>query len=117
MKAHVSQCALSFEGILDEETSKDELAVAIEKLKKLGITPPVILDFVKVTYANSVGIAVWLKLAHELQVEFKYVNAPIWLVNQFNMISSYFAGGSFVQSVQVPFFSPKIQDSRAFTLE
>ncbi|MGZ3722000.1 MAG: hypothetical protein ACXVA9_03655 [Bdellovibrionales bacterium] len=117
MKAHVLPNTLVFDGILDEETSMDELIGAFEKLKKAGITPPVSLDFSKVTYANSAGIVVWLKFSRHAATAFKYVNAPVWLVNQFNMINNYFEGGSFVQSLQVPYYAPKTQDSRVFTLE
>jgi hypothetical protein len=117
MNVTVLPNSLIFDGILDEETSLDVLLGGFEKLKKAGMNPPVNLDFSKVTYANSAGVVIWLKFIHQSGVPFKYVNAPVWLVNQFNMISDYFGNGSFVESIDAPFFAPKSQESRVFTLK
>lgn len=116
MKAQLLPNTLAFEGILDEETKIGDLIAAFNQLKKSGIKPPVNLDFSKVNYANSAGIVIWLKFSHEAAIPFKYVNAPVWLVNQFNMIRDYFENGSFVETIDAPYFAPKTQDSRVFTL-
>ena len=116
MNANILPNTLSFEGVLDEEVTLDQLLVYLGQLKSSGLTPPVNLDFSKVSYANSTGIVTWLKFTREAKLCFKYVNAPVWLVNQFNMVKGYFEFGSFVESMHVPYFAPKTQDSRVFNL-
>jgi hypothetical protein len=105
-----------FKGVLDEETTVGDFQSAFEKLKTLGITPPVSLDFSQVNYGNSVGLLGWLKFLAQTKNSFKYVNAPIWMINQFNTIKGYFENGSYVESVQAPYFCSKTQDSRSLTL-
>jgi len=117
MKVSVLPNTLMFEGILDEETVPGDLTAAHSKLTSAGISPPVTVDFSRVEYANSIGVVVWLKFTIESSLSFKYVNVPVWLVNQFNMIKGYFENGSFVETVQLPFFCPKTQESRAFTMQ
>jgi hypothetical protein len=117
LKANVLPNTLLFEGILDEQTSEDHLRETLEKVKKAGIKPPLNLDFSKVTYANSAGVVIWLKFANKSGIAFKYINAPVWLVNQFNMISDYFVNQSFVETLSAPYFAPKSQDSIVFTLK
>ncbi len=117
MKAAVLPNTLAFDGILDEVSSFNHLVEAFEKLKQTGMKPPVNLDFSKVSYANSAGIVTWLKFTQAAKISFKYINAPIWLVNQFNMIRDYFQNGSYAESIEAPYFSPATQESRAFTLQ
>jgi ABC-type transporter Mla MlaB component len=116
MKSSVLPNTIIFEGVLDEETKMPELMAAYEKLKAAGVSPPVTLDFSQVTYANSTGIVVWLKFMQEVKTVFKYVNAPVWLVSQFNSIRGFLDHNSFVESFQAPYFAPKSQDSKAICL-
>lgn len=116
MKISVLPNTLVFEGIMDEETSITDLNTAMTKLTSGGVKPPVTVDFSAVPYANSIAVVVWLKFIIAAKVMFKYVNAPVWLVNQFNMIGGYFESASFVESLQTPFFCPKTQESRSITI-
>ena len=107
MNARVLSNTLIFEGVLDEQTLPETLTDALNKLRSSGLKSPVTVDFSSVKYANSTGIVTWLKFTVEANVAFKYVKAPIWLVNQFNSIKDYLENGSFVESLDVPFFAPK----------
>jgi len=117
MNTNVLPNSLIFEGVLDEETAQTDLTNALAKLMASGGKPPVTLDFSKVVYCNSAGIIVWIRFLRESKLTFKYVNAPIWLIGQFNMVKDLLANGSFVESFQAPFFCLKSQESKALTLE
>jgi hypothetical protein len=117
VKANVLPNTLSFEGVLDEQTSEDSLLAILEEVKRNGLKPPLIIDLSKVSYANSRGGLVWLKFGRAAGVPLKYVNAPVWLINQFNMITDYFINGSFVETMMAPYFAPQTGDSRSFMLK
>jgi hypothetical protein len=116
MTANILPNTLALEGVLDEEVNLDHLFEFLNQLKTRGLTPPVSLDFSKVPYANSSGIVTWLKFTRDAKICFKYVNAPVWLVNRFNMVKGYFPHDSFVDSFCVPYYAPKTQESCTFTL-
>lgn len=116
MRASVLPNTMVFEGVLDEETSGDHLMSAYEQLKKSNPKPPIILDFSKVTRANSAGLVTWLKFLQTIHTKVKYVNTPVWLVGQFNMIKGYFTNGSYVESLQIPLYSPNVQFSKIITI-
>ena len=116
MRVSVLPNTLMFEGVLSEETSLNDLIAGLEGLKKGGVKPPVTLDFSNVTRANSAGIVTWLKFLKSANTPFKYVNAPVWLVRQFNMIKGYFTGDSYVESFQVPMYCPEVQFSKVVTV-
>jgi len=110
MKVKSQGNALIFEGILNENTNPEELKAAVQKID--SNTPQVIsLDFSKVVRANSSGIVLWLRLVKSIHFPFKYVGVPVWLVEQFNMISGYLSDASFVESIEVPFFCPETEDT------
>lgn len=116
MRVNVLPNTMIFEGVLDENTSLTDIMDAFTKLKNAGAKAPITLDFSKVVRANSSGILIWLKFLKATNFQFKYVNAPVWLVGQFNMISGYFESGSFVESFQAPYFAPKSQASQHFKI-
>ena len=117
MKATVVPGSLVFEGVLDEETLQADLTAAFNKVISEGAKPPLKVDFSKVSYCNSAGIIVWIRFLREVKVPFHYVNAPIWLINQFNMIRDALTNGSFVTSFQAPYYCQKTQESRNVLLE
>jgi ABC-type transporter Mla MlaB component len=100
-----------FEGVLDENTLLSDLESALSKISGVSKGNYINVDLSKVHRANSSGILVWLKFLNRAGYRFKYINAPVWLVEQFNIISGYFAKGSVVESFQAPFYSPKSQKS------
>lgn len=116
MNAKIQANTLLFDGVLDEAAAQDMLMKYFSKLQDGGAKAPYCLDLSEVRYGNSVGVICWLKFTKQAGVQFKYVNAPIWLVNQFNVINNYFDNQSFCESLHAPYFSPKTQDSRTFTL-
>lgn len=117
MRVSVLPNTLIFEGTLSEDSSPTELASALAKLEQLGIKDAVSLDFSKVSRANSAGIVIWLKFLKTLKHPVKYVNAPVWLVGQFNMIKGYFDNGGFVESFQAPIFCPANEYSKVVTFQ
>jgi ABC-type transporter Mla MlaB component len=116
MRLNTLPNVILFEGVLDENTSLSELEASFLKMKSTSGGQPIALDFSKVLRANSSGILVWLRFLNKANYQFKYLNAPVWLVGQFNMISGHFRGGGFVESFQAPFFAPRTQASKNLTL-
>ncbi|MGE0763913.1 MAG: hypothetical protein AB7N80_11595 [Bdellovibrionales bacterium] len=116
MRVNILPQSMVFEGVLDENTSLDDLNAAFAKLKAANPKGVITLDLSKVARANSSGILTWLKFLKNSNYPFKYVNSPVWLVSQFNMISGYFEGGSFVESFQAPYYAPQSQSSKSFNL-
>lgn len=117
MKVVVLPDSLVFEGVLDEETLPADLSAALSKLVAAGSKATVKLDLSKVSYCNSAGIMVWIRFLRASNMKFQYINAPIWLINQFNMIGEVLINGSFVSSFQAPYFCTETQESRSLTLE
>lgn len=116
MKITVQANALAFDGVLDEETSLKDLLTAFEEVKAKGFQPPLALNFAKVTRGNSAGIVTWLKFMKQIQTPVKYVDTPVWLVGQFNMIKGYFENSSHVESFQAPYYCNDGQHSKVVTL-
>lgn len=116
MRINLEPNTMIFEGLLDENTSLVELKESLKKLSELAVKSayplPVVVDFSKVVRANSSGILTWLRFLQSSSTQFKYVNAPTWLVGQFNIVSGYFENGSFVYSFYVPFYAPKTRSSK-----
>lgn len=108
--------SLKFVGVLDESVTTEELTSALAKLQTQPVVSPITLDLSKVTYANSPGLRIWFSFLKESKAEFKYVEAPVWLVTQFSTMKGYFDNGSYVESVQVPFYAPETNESLIRTL-
>ena len=117
LRYKISPNTLTFENVLQEETRIEDLAVSLKTLKNQGIKPPLVLDLSKVERANSAGILVWLKFLMMIDIPYKYVQCPTWLVSQFNMIAGYFVNGGFVESIQAPFYNPENEFSKIITLK
>lgn len=97
---------ICFEGDLDETVIIDDIVKAFDDfLENNSESTHISVDFSKVLYANSSGIIFWIKFLDKKNYSIKYVNCPLWLVNQFNMIMGFLNNNSFVESLQIPFFS------------
>lgn len=108
MTFKIDKGTLYFEGVLDETCSfkglQKELSNGLELKTSSDSADYVSIDLSGVKRANSTGIVVWLDFIKKTQAKFRYVKAPIWLVGQFNMIRGFFENGSYVESLQVPFY-------------
>ena len=107
---------LIFQGTLDERCELESLQKSLSQVRKAGDRKTVTVDLSQVKYANSVGILTWLKFVQSAPCGFRYVNAPAWLVKQFNMMTGYFINGGFVASFQAPFFNSQTEESVMLTL-
>ncbi len=116
MKVTTLPGQMNFEGVLDERSDFALVEQSFSKLKSENQGKPITVDFSKVTRGNSSGIMKWLQFLDKVKYCFRYVGAPVWLVNQFNAISGYFAGGSYPYSIQAPFFCEATETSMDFTL-
>lgn len=116
MRVDISKGILSFDGFLDEHTSMNEISGALLKLKDLKTPTPIVVDFSKVSRGNSSGISVWLKFLKMAALQFKYIQAPVWLVSQFNIVHGYFENNSFVQSFYAPYYAPANRASKDILL-
>jgi hypothetical protein len=107
MKVNIVDGRFIFEGVMDEGFSPSALEQALQAALEGRLAPPFALDFSQVSRANSNGILIFLRFLAKAEHQFKYVNAPEWLVNQFNLISGYFVNNSYVESLFAPYFSAK----------
>lgn len=115
MDLKVEGHTLRFSGVLDETTDMEQARQAIIALGA-SQGPEVYLDLSEVRRANSCGILSWLRLLRDVNLSFVYVNAPVWLIAQFNMISEFFVGRVRVESIQAPFYCPADDSSLSLTL-
>ena len=101
MESKIEKNQISFHGVLDENTNVETLARTFNLLEnKTNIE----MDFSSVLYANSVGILNWLKILEKIDFSITYINAPYWLIKQFNMIPQLLDGKHTVKSIHIPFF-------------
>jgi len=115
MKMELLSNVLVCEGILDEHTEATDVQKTLQAIQKIA-KGAFDVDFSKVKYANSTGIVTWLKTLKASGVTIRYINAPVWLVGQFNMIRDFFENGSYVESFCAPYYCTSTQESRALTL-
>ena len=116
MKFHILPGTLVFEGVLDETCVLDDFLKVFEDFKSQGHNGEVKVDLSKVKRANSTGIVVWLKFLQSIKTPVCYMNCPVWLVNQFNMIDQFFHNNSKVGSIQTPFYCEETGACRVVTL-
>jgi hypothetical protein len=114
MEAAVRESRIEFSGFLNENSNLDVIKAAIQNAAVVAGKVPggrVLLDFSKVTKANSCGILSYLRVLIELNVPVSYVNAPIWLVEQFNALDDFFVGDIIISSIYAQFYSPNTDKS------
>lgn len=93
---------LSLSGSLDDRTTADDLAQIID-LSRIK-TGPVEIEVGGLKRGNSIGMLEWEKFAAQFKFAHYYSNSPFWLVNYFNMISSFFQNDQVsVLSIYAPF--------------
>ena len=107
MDVTVKSNIIEFSGFLNEfspiETSIKDLILQTS----LNSEPQsVTFDFCRVKRGNSCGVLCWFKLMDELTFSVKYINMPIWLVEQFNYVERLPPNTS-ILSVQAPFYCPE----------
>jgi hypothetical protein len=90
-----------FSGILNEESDLEKVKAQLEPFHNQNVR----VSFAEVVRANSCGITSWLRLVRDLDLAITYVEAPVWLVEQFN-ISPFFLRKAYVESFCAPFFDP-----------
>jgi ABC-type transporter Mla MlaB component len=110
------QGTVLFKGKLDELLAQDELLKVYDEAQKQSNEDVVSIDMSGIDLANSKGVVAWLRFLGSNDRKIKYVNAPIWLVEQFNIITSYFAGQSYVESFQAPFYNSQTSKSESILL-
>ncbi|MEI7972880.1 MAG: hypothetical protein WCH11_00780 [Bdellovibrio sp.] len=87
-------------GVLDERVSIRDFQVIVDV-----VSTPVEFDFNSVSRASSSGIVEWMRFIKQYPSPFYYVNCPVWLVNQFNLMSDLIKQGeSAVVSLWAPYF-------------
>ena len=106
MEVVVNNATIEFSGLLNEESSIDNIKKGLEQAFANSKDKVVRLDFSKVKRANSCGILAWYKILDG----FKdgtciYINVPRWLVEQFN-ISDFLSDKTLVESIQANFYCP-----------
>jgi hypothetical protein len=95
---------LKFKGKLDEFVNPDDM-IAVYNLHKEQLSGPnLTVDLSGVRSCNSMGIVIWIRFMNSVTKPFIYINAPIWLIYQFGMISDLLKLSSKVESLQVPFY-------------
>jgi hypothetical protein len=116
MKFSVENQSFVFQGSLDESTPENSLISEFQKLRLSLGSKPLSVDFTDVLGANSNGIVSWLRFIESARHPLSYRGVPVWMVGQFNMIDRFFAFGSFVESMAVPFYSAESNESEVVIL-
>jgi ABC-type transporter Mla MlaB component len=117
MEVTFEQGILKLEGSLDESISTELFQKVIEELKTQASGEAIPLDFSKVLRANSAGILTFLRVLKGANLRFKYINTPVWLVEQFSMINQFLENSSYVESLQVPYFCEDDDSEELLTFE
>lgn len=117
MRIKVLSKLLYCEGNLDESTSPAQLNSSLLQIITTEGEGPIIADLSNVSRANSSGVLTWLKFIRGANLQFKYVNAPVWLVGQFNIVTGYFEHHSFVESFFAPYYSESTRSSKNLLLK
>ncbi len=105
MEIRVENDLVEFVGYLSEKTSAEDIQTGLQKALQASHSGVVRIDFSKVERANSVGILKYLKVFESLHIKAVYERAPIWLVEQFNVIQEFLHGDVTVASLYARFFS------------
>lgn len=108
---------VSLEGILNEHVDLQVVEAAISEASRTDKTSLVSLDLSKVNRANSSGLLQWLRMTKRLKCGLKYINTPVWLVEQFNMIDEFFDGKISVESIFAHFYCPDTDSSETHLLK
>lgn len=112
IEANLLPDTIQFNGELNEFSKPDAFSKIFDQLGQVrGEIKGAKLDFSQVTRANSSGIVIWLRFFEKIEDHFNYVNTPVWLVNQFNMISDFLGKSSIVSDFQAPFFCEATEGS------
>lgn len=115
MQSEVNGSTVVFKGVLDEKSSMTLVRETIEKAQTNSADGSVRIDFGSVKRANSIGILAWAKFVDGSSYKFVYVNAPKWLVEQFNLCG-LLKSDSKVESFQAPFYSGDADKHEVITL-
>ncbi|NBO38404.1 hypothetical protein EBU99_07450 [bacterium] len=110
---------VSLDGVLNEHVDLQSVEATI--LEASASAPAeggqVLLDLSKVQRANSSGLLQWLRMTKRLKCPLRYVKAPVWLVEQFNMIDEFFDGEISVESIYAHFYCPETDSSETHLLQ
>jgi hypothetical protein len=115
MEFRLSGASIQFSGVLDERTSMTGVRDVVERALASSSDGVVSLNFGEVKRANSLGILAWAKFIEASDYRFSYVEAPEWLVEQFNLCGLLKQGSS-VESLQAPFYCPDDDSHETITL-
>jgi hypothetical protein len=115
MQSELNGVTIVFSGVLDEKSSMASVRGLVEKAMANSSDGFVRLDFGNVRRANSIGILAWAKFVDSTAFRFVYVNAPNWLVEQFNLCGLLKADGK-VESFQAPFYNSDNDKHEVVTL-
>ncbi len=106
MEVKVKDATVEFFGILNEESSEENIKKSLQTALQNSNNKKIFIDFSNVKRANSCGILSWYKIIDSFDAEFTYIKSPRWLVEQFNL-SDFLNHKTFVQSIQAMFYCPK----------
>jgi hypothetical protein len=117
VQVKIKQHCVLFEGVLDESCPSETIELAMAPaLAKLGADQKVQVDFSGVTRSNSVGLLNWFKVTQRFPAPIDYINAPIWLVEQFNFVTTLNSKNT-VTSFKAPFYCQAEDNYETITLE
>ena len=102
MQAKISEGTVYFSDVLNEDTDFTTLLALLESSRQRTVR----ISFAAVERANSCGIIAWFRLVRDLELRVRYVESPVWLIEQLNM-SPFFLRKSVVESFYAPFFDPE----------
>jgi hypothetical protein len=109
VRLKVEKSTIFLSGEMNEDTDFDETLRMLKETHQ-ATGERVRIDLSNVIRGNSVGIMNWIRYLYECQVPICYVNAPVWLVEQFNTINDFFRMDVSVESFFARFYSEADDD-------
>ena len=102
MQVNFVEGVIKLEGQLTEQSSRDVFKKFILDAQGTGHSS-VLIDFSKVTRANSCGLMEFISAIYDAKTDIEYINCPVWLVDQFNEVDELLPDHCTVKSVFAPF--------------
>lgn len=117
MEVKVEGNEVRFSGVLDEGIAQDVIESVLKEAQKNCKDQRILVDYSEVKRANSCGILTWLQVTSMGSYPITYVNVPVWLIAQFNMIEEFMMGDITISSIQAPFYCPDTDETTILTLK
>lgn len=111
MEVEIKNQIMECSGLLNEKSDMAAVSNAFDTAMAGNGDAFIRIDMSKVLAANSVGLLGFTKVMRAKKARLKYINAPVWLVNNLNCLQEFFMNDSTVESIFADFYCPTTNKS------